>query len=96
MIYKGSYLGDFLISVVVISDESEDIGGGDSDDGGGDKEDGDNVLPSCACSSAGLYPMCMKLEMCLNNNNQAVSTCILIGKLLCIKKILSVLSKDYN
>ena len=85
MIYKSSYLGDFLISVVVISDESEDIGGGDSDDGGGDKEDGDKVLPSSACSNAGLYPICIKLEMCRNNNNQAVSTYILIGKLLQIK-----------
>ena len=82
MIYKGSYLGDFLISVVVISDESEDIGGGDSDDGGGDKEDGDKVLPSSACSNAGLYPICIKLEMCLNNNSHAVSTYILIGKQL--------------
>ena len=82
MIYKSSYLGDFLISVVVISDDSEDIGGGDSDDGGGDKEDGDKVLPSSACSNAGLYPICIKLEMCLNNSNHAVSTYILIGKQL--------------
>ena len=82
LLLKCSYLGDFLISVVVISDEREDIGGGDSDDGGGDKEDGDKVLPSSACSNAGLYPICIKLEMCLNNSNHAVSTYILIGKLL--------------
>ena len=73
---------------MVISDEREDIGGGDSDDGGGDKEDGDKVLPSSACSNAGLYPICIKLEMCLNNNNHAVSTYILIAKSFLIKKVL--------
>jgi hypothetical protein len=68
LITNAFHLGDFLIFVVLMSDANGEIGGGE------ERGVGDKVLSSSAWSITSLYPTCMKLEMCRNSNNQAVST----------------------
>ena len=51
VLYFDSYLGDFLISLDVISDVKMD---GEGDRGGGDSDPGDRVFASRAWSIAGL------------------------------------------
>ena len=51
VLYFDSYLGDFLRSFDVISDDKMD---GEGERGGGDNDPGDKVFPSRAWSIAGL------------------------------------------